>query len=471
MVDVMAEYIFDSRKVVMAENVRLELGAVEKYSQNPLFSEEFFADPPKKWEARYDNVYPTVLFDEEEGIFKLWYHAFLVDRSSNETPLEQRQHVEYRGGRREDGLLYATSKDGVVWGKPNLGIIPFNGSTENNIVMSIESHGIHSGGVTKEMHDPDLARRNKYFHKNPGARRMAVAFSEDGLRWAEPILWPEYNAAGDTHNNALWVPELGKYVGFTRGWSEGIRTVLRTESDDFIHWSEPVEIMRGQDKHDQIYSMPVFRCGNLFLGLPAMFHKGVADAPDWDTVTTELAWSADTIHWQRICPGEPLIPMGQGHYPDGTYDCGCIYAAAPVIQGDTVLLYYGGSNGLHNNWREGSLNLATLPRDRFAGYVQKNPGDKAFIQSTPLVAQETSLTVNVDIPNAGSLRIAVLDGDGTPVAGYGFADCSPMQSGGLAVCAHWQDKDFSELAGRTIQLLFELNSAKLFAWGQSKVPE
>ena len=66
----MAEYIFDSRKVAMAENVRLELGAVEKYSQNPLFSEEFFADPPKKWEARFDNVYPTVLFDEEEGIFQ-----------------------------------------------------------------------------------------------------------------------------------------------------------------------------------------------------------------------------------------------------------------------------------------------------------------------------------------------------------------------------------------------------------------
>ena len=181
-------------------------------------------------------------------------------------------------------------------------------------------------------------------------------------------------------------------------------------------------------------------------------------------MTTELAWSADTIHWQRICPGEQLIPLGQGHYPDGTYDCGCIYAAAPVIQGDTVLLYYGGSNGLHNNWREGSLNLATLPRDRFAGYVQKNPGDKAIIQSTPLVARETSLTVNVDIPNTGSLRIAVLDGDGTPVAGFGFADCSPMQSGGLAVRAHWQDKDFSELAGRTIQLLFELNSARLFAF-------
>jgi hypothetical protein len=460
--------LLDSRMVETMVNAKLEPGKVEKHSQNPLFMEEFFADPPKNWEARYDNLYPTVLFDEEEGVYKLWYHTFLVDSTSNETPLAKRPFTEYRGGQREDGVLYAISKDGIHWEKPNLGIIPFNSSAENNIVMSLKSHGVHSGGVIKEAHDPDPNRRYKYFHRNPGARRMAVSFSADGLHWSQPILWPEHDAVGDSHNNALWAPELGRYVGFTRGWSErpyhGIRTLLRTESNDFIHWSEPVEIMRGADEHDQIYSMPVFRYKDLYLGLPAQFHKGNPDAPDWDTVTTELAWSADTINWQRICPGQPFIPLGPGEYPDGAYDCGCIYAAAPVIQGDDILLYYGGSNGLHNGWREGSFNLATFPKDRFAGYLPNNPGHTATVRTTRLVAQEMPLSVNVDIQSNGWLRVAVLDSDGIPLAGYGLDDCHPLQAGGLAVVVQWQSKDLSALAGKRIQLMFEFNSAKLFAY-------
>ena len=33
-----------------------------------------------------------------------------------------------------------------------------------------------------------------------------------------------------------------------------------------------------------------------------------------------------------------------------------------LIQGDNIRLYYGGSNGLHNGWREGSFNWANPPQ-------------------------------------------------------------------------------------------------------------
>ena len=201
---------------------------------------------------------------------------------------------------------------------------------------------------------------------------MASCFSADGLTWSQPLLWPDHGAVGDTHNNAIRLPGSGRYVCITRGWSagayRGLRTVLRSESADFTNWSPPAEILRGAGAHDQIYSMPIARYRDLFIGLPAIFHKGDQSAADWDTVDTELAVSADTVNWRRICPGQPLIPRGAGSYPDGAYDCGCVYAAAPIVQGDEILLYYGGSNGLHNGWREGSFNLATLPLDRFAGY-------------------------------------------------------------------------------------------------------
>ena len=450
--------LLDSRLVATAQNAALELGTVIKSERNPLFREE------ERWEARYDNVYPNVMYDEEQGLYKCWYSVFIRDSPSNGTPLDRRPSAAYGVGEREEGLLYAVSKDGIVWEKPGLGLIEFEGSTENNIVISKATHGIHAGGVFKDLHDPDPARRYKFLHLNASARRMAVAFSADGIHWSQPILWRRHNAAGDCHNNALWSPELGKYIGITRGWSGDIRTVLRSESHDFVHWSRPQEIMRGQNAHDQIYSMPIFRYGGLYLGLPAVFHQGDAQAPDWDTVDTELAWSPDSHTWHRICPGKPLIPRGAGAYPDGDEDCGCIYAAAPLLQDDRLLIYYGGSNGLHHGWREGSLNLATLAKDRFAGFVPQVAHQPAMLKTVRLRVQGPALTVNAEIRRGGSIRASLIDMNGTSPSGFGMDDCIAVTTGGLCCKLGWGQKRLDELADKNLRILFEIRQARLYAF-------
>lgn len=457
----------DSRNFPAAENAELQLGSVQKSRRNPLFCEDFFADPPKRWEARFDNVYPSVVYDEDEGIFKCWYKSFIIDEASIETPLAQRPQTRYTGGEREEGLLYATSNDGVHWEKPALGLIEFEGSRANNIVMRRAIHGIHAGGVLKDPRDPDPARRYKFIHRNPRAGRMGTCFSADGLRWSQPRLWPEHDAVGDTHNNAIWSPDLGRYVGITRGWSErafhGLRTVLRSESTDFLHWSEPVEVMRGVDAHDQIYSMPIVQYAGLYIGLPAVFHKGDEKAADWDTVDTELAWSADSVHWGRICPGQALIPRGRGSYPDGEYDCGCIYAAAPIVHGEKLLIYYGGSNGLHNNWRESSLNLATLDIDRFAGYGPREERQTALVTTAPLRLDADSITVNAQIAADGAIRAALLDGAGSCLPGYALEDCLPLKTGGISCKLRWKGPPPDCQPGRTVQLAIALDNATLYA--------
>ena len=159
----------DARNFAHVENAELQLGTVEKSVHNPLFREDFFADPPKRWEARFDNVYPSVIYDEAEGVFKCWYKSFIVDEASVETPLAGRPRTRYTGGKREEGLLYAISNDGVHWEKPALGLIEFEGSRANNIVMRRATHGIHAGGVLKDPRDPDPARRYKFIHRNPRA--------------------------------------------------------------------------------------------------------------------------------------------------------------------------------------------------------------------------------------------------------------------------------------------------------------
>lgn len=460
----------DPRVVASMANAKLELGTVQKHPANPLFGEDFFADPPKRWEARLDNVYPNVIYDDEEGLFKCWYKSFIVDEPSNNTPLAQRPSQSYRQGAREEGLLYAVSADGITWEKPAIGIIDFEGSTANNLVMRRASHGLHAGGVFKDRHEPDPTRTYKFIHRNASAGRMATCFSADGMRWSQPVLWTTHDAVGDCHNNAIWSPERERYVCITRGWSDGIRTVLRSESADFVHWSKPVEIMRGADAHDQIYSLPICRYGDLYIGLPSVFHKGDEGAANWDTVDTELAISVDSVHWERICPGEALIPRGDGAYPDGAYDCGCVYAAASFIHEGAIRIYYGGSNGLHNNWREGSLSLATLEIDRFAGYVPADASGYAFVQTNPIRLADQRVTVNAEVQPGGSIRAKIMDAGGTSVHGFGLDDCLPVTKGGASCELRWRERDIAELAGGAIRLTLEFQQAKLYALNAAAVP-
>ena len=453
----------DPRIVATTDKAKLELGAITKHPDNPLFVEEYFADPPKRWEARLDNVYPSVIYDDEERLFKCWYKSFIVDAPSNNTPLAQRPRVAYAQGAREEGLLYARSTDGIQWEKPALGIIDFEGSCANNLVMRRATHGLHAGGLLKDPRDPDPARRYKFIHRNARARRMASCFSADGLHWSPPLLWPEHDAAGDCHNNAIWSPERERYICVTRGWADGIRTVLRSESEDFVHWSAPVEIIRGRDAQDQIYSMPICRYGDLYIGLPSVFHKGDESAPDWDRVDTELAISADSLSWRRICPGQSLIPRGDGGYPYGEYDCGCIYAAAPFVHDGVVFIYYGGSNGLHNNWREGSLNLATLEIDRWAGYASADENEPAHLETRPLLLADDSLSVNAEVEPGGAIRCMLLDAGGNPLEGFGLDDCLPVTKGGAKRELRWRGRPVSALRGKSARLVFEIHNAKLYA--------
>ncbi|OHB76516.1 MAG: hypothetical protein A2W31_13560, partial [Planctomycetes bacterium RBG_16_64_10] len=338
--------LLDSRLHERLENVRLALGRVEKNSHNPLFIED------KPWEVRFDNLYANVLFDEAQQLYKCWYNPFIIDEVTSNTPPAEWQRVPYgyQPKTREMGLCYATSKDGLVWTKPELGLVDFNGDKKNNLVM----RDIHGVGVWQDLRDAEAKQWFKAFMTG------GVATSPDGLHWSEFVPCPEIEAQGDTHNNAFWDALTGKYVGITRLWQAGQRIVGRTESADYRHWTKAVEVLRGapEEPHRQTYALLVFPCANVYLGLLMLFNTRE------DVVDCELAWSPDTVRWERICPGTPLIPRGR----QGSWDNGCIYSAAyPILRGGELRLYYGGSDGPHTGFRAGGLGLATLRPDGFAG--------------------------------------------------------------------------------------------------------
>ena len=88
----------------------------------------------------------------------------------------------YMGGddeRRRRGGLYAVSKDGFHWDRPDLGLVEVNGSKKNNLV-----EGPCSGWVLYDPDDPDPDRRFKSIvGSDAAAMRMTTSFSPDGLHW------------------------------------------------------------------------------------------------------------------------------------------------------------------------------------------------------------------------------------------------------------------------------------------------
>jgi hypothetical protein len=455
--------VLDTRIVNKIDNLHLVSGSVSKSGKNPLFSEEFFSEPPKRWEARYDNMYPSVVYDKPEKLFKLWYNCFVQDYGSENTPLAERPNNPYKTEKRRIGILYACSKDGIKWVKPSLGQIEYMGTKDNNIVMlDVE------GGVLMDVHDPDPQRKFKMFihnHKYASNNHMATAFSPDGITWSEPVDWKNFDTRGDTHNNAIWVPESNQYIGVSREWGriangKNFRYPVLTTSKDFINWSEPIPVFVMPDTIDQVYSMPIFKYGSVYLGLPAIFHTGEKLN---NKTTCELAWSPDAIHWQRINEGVELIPLGSGTYPAGDYDCGCIYASCPVVRGDKIWIYYGGSNGNHNAFREGSLNLAILRLDGFAGYTVTDEAANGLLKTNSFVISGNTLRISADISGDGFINAALIDDAGHEIKGYGFEDFQTITQNVSDDEIKWKGKKISEFLDKKLRLQFQLKNATLYS--------
>jgi len=439
--------LLDSSIIEMVENAKLTVGTVKKHSSNPLFRED------KPWEPRFDNLYANVIYDEQEKLYKCWYSPFIIDESTTNTPQRDRVNGgkfryqgKHTGRRREMGICYAVSRDGIRWEKPNLGVVEFEGSKENNLVW----RGPHGSGIFKDPRDPNPKRRYKAFFKG---KLISVGFSPDGIHWSDAIECPEANVRGDTHNNAFWAPTLDEYVGITRTWAKPRgRQVARTSSKDFLKWTRAEVVLEGIENHLQTYAMPVFYYAGVYIGLPAIYNS------DADRTHTELAWSADTVNWHRIDPGMPLIANST---EKGQYDWGTAYAAAyPVFLKDEIRLYYGGCDDKHFGWRNGYFCLATLRPDGFAGYEQISEDTSAFVATTSVLCTGQALSLSADVQEDGFVRTRLLDNSGEELA-----SSQPVRQTVIDTKVEWRSEFTTKtLKGKTIRIEFEFRNAKLFSF-------
>jgi hypothetical protein len=379
--------MLDRRVIERAENARLVIGSPVKDGRNPLLP----SDAP--WENATNNYYPNVLWDTDEHVWKLWYKDVLADKEAI-AQMDQPSTVHDVGW----FLLYATSKDGIVWQRPALGLHKFAGRSDTNAV----ARDCPNVGVFKDPHDPVPARRYKMVH-DVGLGKPRVRFSRDGIHWGAAQEVEGFSAQqGDTHNNAFFDARSGKYLWFTKLYL-GERLVSRLESDDFQHWKSSGMVLRStldEGRAVQTYALTVFPYGNIYLGYVMMYHVGHGRVVD-----CELAWSPDSVHWERVSPGVPFLRLGD----KGAYDGGCIYAQAgpPVVQDGQLLIYYGGSPTVHLGWkRSASLCLARLKEDCFAAYEAEDKSKPAVLTTSLLRLTKEPVRLTAD----GEVKMETLPG-------------------------------------------------------------
>ena len=409
----MKKYLFLDRGLFNGRymtNAKVELASIQK--RELFFREDFFADPAQKVGGVHVMCagYPNVLYDSKEKIYRCYYTLFIHDRDSENTPLKERAAKTYvPGSDRVTALCYACSTDGIHWEKPELGLVDFKGNKRNNILYAY----VHGTGVFLDEEAPDPNRRYKLVTKvdyAPGCGYMAVGFSADGIHFGELKKWTGGQPRADTHNFVFREERTGRFVLITRVWKNGQRIAARCESSDFLNWTEPQEIFRGRGFEDQIYSMPVFRYNDIYLGVPSVYHEGDTADKDYDTVDLRLAWSVDTLDWEEAAFGENFMDRGKGTYPDGEFDCGCIYSSAPVPIGDRLYFYMEerAAYGLPRN----ILLRGYIPKDCFAYYRQKDPMREAVLSANPFFFRSSRLEFLTERGRSGSILAELTDESG-----------------------------------------------------------
>lgn len=468
--------VIDSSQFLEMENLQRKVNPAVKHPE-PILR----MDAP--WETENDLFgYMNVLYDEDEGIFKMWYASIYYDGSfSNST----------------HKLAYATSPDGINWEKPQLGIVEVNGSKNNNCILP----GINV--VPSIIKDPsDIPeRRYKMIFTSQGKEMvwaefhspLCLAYSADGINWERPVhVNPVLRGVGDDCFSLVYDADRRKYLLFTRRVPNLPRDISLYESYDLVNWEDKGRVLVAGDEHDppemyNFYYMTPFRYEDFFLSmLNTQWTSPISESYDSyhrspnhpDTkmgrVDIQLAYSRDGRNWCRPQDRTPVIAWDQeGSSEEG----GVVYTAQnPIVKDGETWIYYRAQSWRHSLWhiaqcweRDKSVRntasgcLAKMPEDRWVCLEAANT--EGWLLTKPLGIGR--LLVNADA-KGGAIWAEPLTPFGEPIKGLTRAECIPVTGNGKNQEIKWKNAtaswDMNEAYKGGVCWKIYLQNAKLYSY-------
>ena len=443
-----------------------------KHPNNPLLSPRTSPDSPDA--TRLFNR-GTVL--KENGLFRMWYTAVGWNTPVNPGGPELYWQHYMR-------VCYAESEDGIHWQRPDLGLVEFKGSRNNNIVPGI----VRCPTIYLDAHDPDPDRRYKCFGFSVPTIRLKEGHrstSPDGLHWrsepapriypgVRPRWLPEIHSVfrDDRDPNPAW--RWKAYGLFSTGPQR--RSVHLTTSPDGINWTfhpENPTIDPLQGVGNCIHDFIVWPESGRYVGLLQVGDEA-------HNYEFELVVSRDGFHFSRVADGVKFICRGE----DGAWDFGGIQATAPVRVGDKWWFYYGGREKPWNSYpytleevwtSRMDCGLATIGVGRYAGFRLRNGSERGILMTRPIQCdfdRKLALSVNATAAAGGQVRVAVLDArTQQALPGFSLEECLPVKSDGISIPVRWRNHRSVTLSTpRAIRLQFDLHGKQSerfgFTWMQ-----
>lgn len=392
----------------------------------------------KPWEGN-TCAYYTIFQDGD--VYRMYYRGSHFDERTR-----QSAHPEV--------VCYAESRDGIQWTKPELGLCEFAGSKANNIIWN--GSGGHNFAPFKDANPacPPEARY-KALAGGGGAKHGLYAYhSADGLRWsltrAEPVIT---RGAFDSQNLAFWDPQAKLYREFHREF-RGVRDIMTGTSSDFLNWTEPVFLEYFAAPQEHLYTNAIRRyerAPQLLIGFPTRFHPERREQ-----VEPIFMSSRDGRNFHRW--PEALIPVTAPENRDGNRSNYMTWGLVQLPGNDKEYSVY--ATEAYYTGPDSRVRRFTFRVDGFVSVHAPAAGGQLLTK--PLRFAGAKLTINAAA--GGSLRVEIQDPAGQPVPGFALADCQPFQGDALEHIVTWVGgADVSSLAGKPVQLRFELHDADLYS--------
>ena len=431
----------------------------------------------------------------------------------------------YRGNHRAgpfETTCYAESPDGIHWTKPELGLVEFNGSKQNNIIMPRGAQFCpfidQAPGVTPS----ERYKANSHDRGNP--QNLIGFISADAIHWKQlgdkPILPFALRNNFDSQNVIFWSEVENCYVAYARHQADGRRATARATSTDFRNWTEQTP-MRYSDTGStlpsaQLYTnqtQPYFRAPHIYVSLPGRIFFGdvrhislkedIAAAGQRLLSAEELKFYKD--HVISVAGGprdradavfltsragttqfdftfkESFIRPGIG---DSHWQTRNNYPVLGVVPtGPTEMSLY-----VHRDYGQQTAYLERMTL-RIDGFSSLNaPYEGGQMITKPFTFEGQRLEINYSTSAAGSLQVEIQDADGQPIPGYALDKCPSIIGDHIERVVAWGDipppqfvrdkdnrirlllepwkgtSDVSQLVGKPIRLRFVMKDADLYSF-------
>jgi hypothetical protein len=409
--------------------------------------------------------YMNVIRDPESGLYRMWYSV--------------NGKQEIAGKNFNTFLCYAESKDGFSWRRPDLGFAKRYGfGPELRNAVGFDQYPLVMYRVTRDPFDPDPSRRYKlvaaaFEGKLPECKIRGLLYvSSDGIDWkiVNGACWYKDKGGSDTDNNIFYNPVAKRYQIICRP-SCLDRRVSIVESEDLVHWSDPVVVLAPDSLDEpllQFYSMVPYWYQDRFIGLMQVQHVSSTEqsgGAKWlGKVDDELVYSLNGTNWNRTHRQALLErpPLGR----PGSEE---IYTNSMVEEPDGTLRFYSiGYNVEHFSAQppepveiKSEILVHTL---RSCGFACLEPvGGYGYFATRFLIPRSPDLRINFLAPN-GRVWVQATTSEHKPFPGYSFEESIPLTGDQTDGIPKWTSgKTMQSFVNEGLKLEFKLFQAQVYA--------